>query len=391
MNNVSRVLKDMVDSRLAAGIAALVTVDCEEVYKGAYGYADLETKKPFADDTICQIYSMTKIFTAVASMILFERGLITPDDPVKKFLPTFGNMRVAYKKPDGTVGESPARKDITIRNLLTMTVGLPYVGLPGQLANHIYAYMFDINKRMHQDNANGNYWNTQKFVNELANVPMMFEPGEAWTYGLSADIMGAVIEVVSGRTLAGFMEEEIFRPLGLKDTSFTVDNDKKDRLATVYDHTSGEIKPHVSRWMPLNSTPGLYSGGEGLYSTLNDYSRFLQMLANGGTLDGVRLLGRKTIENMTCNHVPFELLKQSKAKYFADDDYGYGYLVSVKTDNTITKCWETIGSYWWGGALGTIAKVDPVEKMATVIMLQRFLAPQEQYVGRVMQAVYSLI
>ena len=143
--------------------------------------------------------------------------------------------------------------------------------------------------------------------------------------------------------------------------------------------------------MPLNSTPGLYSGGEGLYSTLNDYSRFLQMLANGGTLDGVRLLGRKTIENMTCNHVPFELLKQSKAKYFADDDYGYGYLVSVKTDNTITKCWETIGSYWWGGALGTIAKVDPVEKMATVIMLQRFLAPQEQYVGRVMQAVYSLI
>lgn len=389
--NVSNVLKRLVDEGMAAGMSAMVTVDGKEIFRDCCGYANLETKTPFAFDTICRIYSMTKIVTAVAAMILYERGLFRLEDPVKAFLPGFRDTKLVYPKGDGTFKEVPARKSVRMRHLLTMTVGLPYFSLNSPEESYLTGRIAEVSKRMFADQEQGKNWTTQQLANELGRLPQLYEPGEGWTYGFAADILGGVIEVISGKSLGEFFREEIFEPLGMVDTGFSVPPEKAHRLAVVYDHSGPTPKPFVNRWIPVEYTPGLESGGAGLYSTLGDYSRFLQMLALGGTLDGVRILGRKTIENMGTNHVPLDILKASGAHYFEDDDYGYGFLVSVKTDNTVTKCYETPGSFWWGGVAGTIARVDPKEKMTTVIMMQHHSAPQPVYVGRIMQAVYAML
>ncbi len=388
---LSNVLRSLVDEGMAVGMSAMVTVNGKEIFKDCCGCADLDTKAPFAYDTICRIYSMTKIVTAVAAMILYERGMFRLEDPVKAYLPGFRDTRLLWPRGDGTFKTVPTRQSARMRHLLTMTVGLPYYGRNTPMEMQYNYHMADLMKRMNADTDRGQSWNLQRFANELGAVPMLYEPGTGWSYGLSADILGAVIEVISGMSLGEFFRREIFEPLGMTDTGFVVPPEKAGRKAVVYDHTGGTVKPYVNEWLPTGYTPGLESAGEGLYSTLGDYTRFLQMLALGGTLDGVRILGRRTIENMATNHVPPSILKDSGAQYFEDDDYGYGFLVSVKTDNTITKCYETPGSFWWGGVAGTIARVDPKEKMTTVIMMQHHSAPQPAYVGQIMQTVYAML
>lgn len=388
---LSNILRRLVEEKMAVGMSAMVTVDGKTIFRDSCGTANLDTGAPFTEDTICRIYSMTKIVTAVAAMILYERGLFRLDDPVKAFLPGFRETKLLMPRGDGTFKAVPTRKTVRIRHLLTMMVGLPYYGQNTPQEMQYNYHLADLSKGMNRDTDRGESWNLQRFANELGQIPMLYEPGEGWSYGLSADIMGAVIEVISGKSLGEFFREEIFEPLGMHDTGFAVPPEKAARTAVVYDHTGGEIKPFVNQWLPTGYTPGLESAGEGLYSTLGDYTRFLQMLALGGTVDGVRILGRKTIENMATNHVPLEILHRSGAHYFEDHDYGYGYLVSVKTDNTVTKCYETPGSFWWGGVAGTIARVDPKEKMTTVIMMQHHSAPQPVYVSRIMQAVYALL
>ncbi len=394
MNGLSDVLESLVKQGLAAGAAVSVTADGRELYRGCRGYADLEKRTPFAEDTICRVYSMTKVVTAVAAMILLERGKYRLEDPVKVYLPAFRELQVMQPAADGGVAARPAQETLRIRHLLTMRAGLPYfaqIGDPKACESYNRS-LYALSQRMRGDTAAGAPWDLQRFAAELAGLPMFYEPGTGWTYGFSADILGAVLERISGKSLGEFFREEIFEPLGMEDTGFTVPAEKQGRLAVLYDHTGPEPKPFVNRWVPTANTPGLQSAGEGLYSTLIDYSRFLQMLAGGGTSpEGVRILGRKTVEAMRQNHVPTDVLAASGAHYFADGDYGYGYLVGVKTNNTVEQWYETPGTFWWGGVSGTIAKVDPSERMTVTVMLQHHSAPQERYVGRIMQAAYALL
>ena len=391
MEYVSDVLKQLIKNKTAVGISCIVNHEGKEIYRGCFGYADKDKQTPFEYSTICRIYSMTKIVTATVAMKLYERGLFRLEDPVKMYLPAFKNTKIVEDIGGGIIKEVPARKNIKMRHLLSMMVGIPYYNIQDPKSSYVTGKLLEITKEMYKDQNAGNPWKLQQLAEAFSNVPMQYEPGEGWTYGVSADILGAALEVISGKPLGQLYKEEIFEPLGLKDTHFIVPEEKRSRLAVVYDHSGGEIKEYVNRWLPIEYTPGLFSGGAGLYSTIEDYSRFLQMLANGGTLDGARILGRKTIENMTQNHVPFDILKASKAHYFANNDYGYGYLVSVKTDNTITRCYESIGSYWWGGVAGTIARVDPVEHLTTTIFMQHHSADQDSYVGHIMQAVYAML
>ncbi len=316
MNNVSRVLKGFVDKKMAAGVSALVTVNGEEIFQDAYGYADIENNKPFAFDTICHIYSMTKVVTAVAAMILYERGLITLDDPIKEFLPEYKDSMVITSEQGGAFGMRQAHKDIRIRNLLTMTVGYPYMAAGGLKAMYYNKFILNLSKRIREDAARGEHWTTRRFARELSNVPMMFEPSEGWTYGLCADILGAVIEAVSGKPYGQFLKEEIFNPLNMVDTDFKVDKSKLDRVAVIYDHSGGDMKPFLANaGIPLADAQKLEAGGSGLYSTLMDYTRFLQMLANGGSLDGVKILSRKTVENMRTSHLNEKHMEGLRREY----------------------------------------------------------------------------
>lgn len=392
MNNVSRVLKSFVDKKMAVGVSALITVDGKEVFRDAYGYADIENNIPFAFDTICHIYSMTKIVTTAAAMILYERGLITLEDPVKEYLPEFKEAKVIVNESGGVFGMRAAHKDIRIRNLLTMTAGYPYIVIGSPKALYYNKFIFDLARRMKEDEAKGEPWTTRRFATEISHIPMTYEPSEDWSYGLCADIMGAVIEVVSGKTFGQFLKDEIFEPLNMVDTGFKVDSSKAKRVAVIYDHSGDDIKPYkADAGLQLADTEKLEAGGSGLYSTLSDYTRFLQMLANGGTLDGVKILSRKTVENMRTNHLNDKQMEGAKREYFPDRDYGFGFLVNVKLNNTTSRIWETPGSFGWGGAAGTIARVDPIEKMTTVYMMQRSAAPTEQFISKLMQSAYSLL
>jgi CubicO group peptidase (beta-lactamase class C family) len=349
------------------------------------GLADRERNRPLEKDAIFRIYSMTKPITSVAFMMLVEQGLVALDDPVAKFIPEWANLGVFAAGTDaGWATTRPARPMMMI-DLLRHTSGLTY-GF--QMQGNIDAAYRKL--KVAEDLRHGTM---QEFIDKLAKLPLVFSPGEAWNYSVSTDVLGYLVEKISGLSFADFLEQKIFQPLGMVDTAFTVPADKKHRLTACYaagQLGSKAVKPGLPALQddpeksPYLTPTDFTSGGGGLVGTMADYMRFARMLLNGGELDGVRLLSPKTLQLMTANHLPGgkDLTQMSKS-LFSEATYagvGFGLGFGVTVDPAATMIPGSKGDFFWGGAASTFFWVDPVEDLTVVFMTQ--LLPSSAYAVR---------
>ncbi|MDQ0232561.1 serine hydrolase domain-containing protein [Metabacillus malikii] len=367
------------------GCACLVTYQGKTVYENYLGLSDIETKKQITPNTIYRLFSLTKIVTCVAALILYERGKFLLNDPLEEYLPEFKNLKV-FKETNGKVYTVPSSKKLTIKDLFTMTSGITYPGVGNETERMTESVMKGIQNRID----NGQKISLRDISREIAEVPLAFEPGTEWQYGLSHDILGVLIEEISGKRLGQFMEDEIFQPLSMSDTFFTVPKDKIERIASVYSiDADGVLSTGVNTVGPIRINQPYESGGAGLYSTLHDYSQFAQMLANGGSLNGVRIIGRKTIELMAQNHLTVENNKNYNWDYLKG--YGYGLGVRVMEDLALGGINSSKGEFGWSGILGTWALIDPKERVSAVYMQQLFPNFEAHYQPRLRAVIYSSI
>jgi CubicO group peptidase (beta-lactamase class C family) len=351
-----------IDRKEVPGVVTLVARRGRVVHLEAVGFKDAEAKTSMTADTVFRIASMTKPITSVAAMMLYEEGHFLLSDPISKWLPEFAEMKVAQlPAPDERVGAPyklvPALRPITIRHLLTHTAGLPnsYRGLTQP----------DHERASARQNANETMADVTK---RLAKLPLNFQPGEAWEYGPATNVLGNLVEVISGQSLDVFFRKRIFEPLGMQDTYFYLPGSKVNRLAALYQPDANrkiklvEAPTIESRWVKPPHV--FFAGGGGLVSTVADYVRFHQMMLNGGELNGVRLLGRKTVELMTANHIG------NLPVWLTGPGYGFGLGYSVVKDIGDTGLSGSAGQYGWGGAFCTYFWVDPVEEMIGIVMTQ---------------------
>lgn len=381
---IDGLLQEAVDKGQVAGVSAMVIKDGQEQYYGQAGLADKEAGAPMQRDTIFRMFSMSKPITAAAAMILVERGVIDLLDPVEKYLPGFGNPK--YHTASGTVQSDIS---ITLKDLLGMTSGLPYGGAEGCAEKEMQA-LWD---RVAKDQAAGNELGTVDFANQMGALPLAFRPGDRWQYGVSADVMGAVIEVASGRKFGDFLREEIFEPLGMKDTGFYVPAEKQHRFAAAYRlRDEGLVRwndAHLCILPKYHKEPEFQSGGAGLVSTIDDYARFAMMLANEGELDGVRILSKRTVRYMTGN----QLMPQQVDTILWDSlrGHGYGNFMRVVLQESAAPSIAVNGEFGWDGWLGTYFCVDPEDKMVLLFMIQRLDAGTTDYTRRFRSIAYAAL
>jgi CubicO group peptidase (beta-lactamase class C family) len=321
-----------------------------------------------AEDAMFRMASMTKPVTSVAIMMLLEDGKLLTSDPVSRFIPAFKEMKVLAPPQSASSGDDPgtvpARRQITIDDLLTHTSGLVYGAFDRSPVGEMYK------KSGVCDAFCGPSTTLAGNIDLLARQPLKFQPGTAYEYSLSIDVLGRVVEVASGMTLDEFFRRRIFGPLGMADTYFSVPAEKASRLVTLYSHEKGAIVRAPEQGTFTNVT--YFSGGAGLVSTARDYVRFAQMLLNGGELDGVRLLSRKTVELMTASHT-IDIGPSA-----VSSGYGFGYGFSVRESLGLSSRIGSEGTYTWSGIFGTYFWVDPKEQLVGVLMLQLLPRPDER-------------
>lgn len=339
------------------------------VYYKGFGVNDLNTKTPLKRDAIFRIASQTKAITSTAVMMLYEEGKFLLDEPISKYIPTFKSPKVLSKfnEKDTTYSTVPAKREVTIRDLLTHTSGIGYAQIGTKESNAIYA-----KARISSGIGTPNDRLSEK-IPALGPLPLVHQPGERWTYGLNTDVLGYLVEVVSGQTLDQFMRQRIFEPLGMKDTYFYIPADKQTRLATLFteDSTTTAVRnvPAVlSRNANYPKAQGTYySGGAGLTATAYDYAIFLQMLLNGGEYNGKRILSPSTVRLMTTNQIG--------DLYTGLQKFGLGF--GITTPKEAAKLPLSIGSFGWGGYFGTTYWADPKEGIIGMIMTQK--VPNSSY------------
>ncbi len=356
------------DGRLAGWHLAM-TRGGDLVHSSMRGHSDREAGTPVAEDAIWRIFSMTKPITSVAAMMLWEEGKFELKDPVSRFIPEFAEMKVWRGGSSTRPALEAMRDEISMWNLMTHTSGLTY--------GFMYAHPVDALYRQA-----GLEWGTPPetdlggVCSTLASLPLMFQPGTEWNYSMAIDVLGRVIEVISGQTLDEFLRTRIFRPLGMVDTGFSVPAADAGRLAALYgaNPADGTAFPMAAAGRGALNPPSAFLGGGGLVSTTADYLRFAAMLRGEGQLDGVRLLSPRTVRYMTQNHLPGDSdLTAFGRPLFSEtafDGVGFGLLGSVTMDPVKAKVPGSIGEFGWGGAASTFFWVDPVEDITCVFMTQ---------------------
>jgi len=350
-----------VDAGRIPGVVMLVAQNGKVVLQTAYGKQDAAAGTPMTPDSIFRIYSMTKPIVSVAALMLVEEGRMQLADPVAKFIPELKDLKVGVEK-GGSLELVASSRPITIHDLLRHTSGLTY----GVFGKSMVKELYTKNGVDSWDHTNAD------LVKKLASVPLMFQPGSTWEYSRSTDVLGHVIERVSGQDLDRFLEERILKPLGMRDTAFYVDPAKHARIAEPF-----AKEPLIN----IRTKPKYLSGGGGMVSTAADYLRFAQMLLNGGELDGVRILSRKTVDYMTSDH----LGGVRGPAYLPGPGYGFGLGVKVRTSAGEADSPGSIGDYDWGGLGGTYFWVDPKERLIGIWMMQ---APGPRvYYRRLMRAM----
>lgn len=385
LDYLSDIINKEIENNQISGASTTVVKDGKIVFRKEYGYADIEKGKKMKKDTIFRLFSLTKPITAAAAMILFERGLIDLESPVKNYINGYDNM---YVIKDGEY--IPANSDITLHHLLNMTAGMVYGGDWCESGAEMQKLFDELKARM----ADGEEITTQQIAELLATKPLMFHPGDSWTYGTCADVMGAVIEKVSGMKFSEFLRKEIFEPIEMNDTGFYIPCEKYDRLAQIYYHDESDGKLKVFNDLHLLLTdykkpPAFESGGAGLVSTLDDYIKFTSMLLGKGEYNGKRILGRKTVEYMTQNQMTDW---QMPALYYgATKGYGYGNYMRVLKDKAAASANGSLGEYGWDGWTGDYVTISPEDNMIFLYFIQRCGTGCNETTRKLRQIVYGAL
>lgn len=384
LKRVDSYLSGLVESNQLAGVAAYLFRHGKSAYQYCTGWLDKEKAIPLKEDAIYLTCSLSKTFTIVTLMTLYEKGLFRLEDPVSRFIPEFKDVTVA-EEYFGSTRFVPAKREMTVEHLCTMTSGLPYPSSSSISAKEFGRLLEKFEKQ------NGREPTTLEKAKIAAKTPLSFHPGEGWLYGFSSDVLGALIEVISGKHLGEYMKEALLDPLGLTDTGFFVPKEKRSRLITCYTYDGKSLKPYNDRPAP-DAPPAFESGGGGVYSTMGDVARFSRMLLQDGELDGTRILSRKTVELIRCNHLDEEQLRQFHGLFYPRFK-GYGYGLSVRTMMHPEKegLNGSIGEWGWDGMMGTWHFIDPAEDMVAVFMMQRIPGGHEDLPKLFMQAVYGAI
>lgn len=385
LKTLEAISEEMTDKGFVSGLNCMVIKDGKEVFYCQSGYRDMENKLKVERDTIFKIYSMTKPITAAAAMILLEEGKIDLLSSVADFLPGFSDLTV-YKE-DGPV---PSEKPVTIGNLLNMTSGIVYPGESNKAERICNKMMEDVIAGLH----NGKPMTTLEIANRIGKNPLAFTPGEKWQYGFSADILGAVIEVVSGMRLGEFLEKRLFEPLGMKDTGFFVPEDKRHRMAKVYRGTDAGLKEEITENLGISHNrempPAFEAGGAGLTSTINDYSKFTQMLLNKGELNGTRIMSESTVEFMTNSHIT-KAQEKGTREWESLAGYTYGNLMRIMKYPEYSAGLCSAGEYGWDGWLGTYMMNDPLHNLTFLLMYQKVDAGTTEYTRKMRNVVFSAV
>lgn len=369
-----------------AGCACSVIHNGELRYQEYFGYADLDTKTPISPDTIYRIFSMTKVLTCTAALMLYERGLYLLNDPLGEYLPEFKNPQVYRYTANNSLYTSPAATPILVRDLFTMTSGLTYDDNDTETGRQISNAMAELKQKEEV----GLKYDIRDFSKVLAGIPLSFDPGTHWRYSLGHDILAAFIEALSGKKFGQFLKDEIFEPLGMKNTFHRLPEEKKHLLCSFYDRTiNGRMDKSTLPDTHIHSDSIFEGGGSGLLTTIGDYARFAQMLAQGGELDGSRILGRKTVELMSANHLNSQQMADFNWSHLAG--YGYGLGVRVLVNPPAGGCNGTIGEFGWAGKLGTWLLIDPKEHLSLVYMQQLFPSLEAYQAPRIHNVVYGAL
>jgi CubicO group peptidase (beta-lactamase class C family) len=371
LERLHALMQQTVDQKQIAGIVTILARHGKVIDYRAYGQSDIASGKPVAKDAIFRDFSMTKPVTGVAMMILYEEGKWLPSDPIAKFIPEFANLKV-YKGTDanGKMILTDPDHAPTMRELMSHTAGFSYGFFGDTPVDKMYrdSKLFD-SKDLHE------------FVEKLAKIPLAYQPGKGWTYSVSMDVEGYIVEKLAGQSLPDFMRDHIYAPLGMRDAGFFVPAEKRNRFVTLYrTGPSGDLladPPDNGMAHGYSEQPTMPSGGGGMVSTAEDYYRFAQMLVNGGELDGKRILAPSTVKLMTSNHVPSELLtgQYGIGLQVMRPGLGYGYNGAVAFDPPEANLPEGKGTYYWDGAAGTWFWVDPANDVVFIGMIQRMLGP----------------
>ncbi len=366
---MDRILRENVsgvgaEGQRVKGASALVLYRGREIYFNAFGDADAERGIPMSRDTIIRLYSMTKPVTAAAVMLLAERGMLDVWDPVSRYLPCFQGQKVWAEGR----GEVSADRENTVYDLLNMTSGITYPDENTEPGRRMKAVVEGFVARRER----GERVDTQEFIRGIASVPLCFQPGDRWMYGFSADVLGGIVEVVSGVTFGEFLKKEFFEPLDMPDTGFFVPKEKLGRFARHYDMTKdGVLVPHKGSHLGeyYGEDAAFESGGAGLVSTLDDYSHFAMMMVRKGRWEGRHILGRKTVEFMTQNRLTD--FQRRTLNWDSTKGYGYGCLMRVLTDQGAAGTNASLGEYGWDGWTGNYVTMDPSEEFVLLYFIQR--------------------
>jgi CubicO group peptidase (beta-lactamase class C family) len=355
LERLRRVLKREIDEKRLPGAVAIIARQGKLGFLEAFGMQDPATGTPMQLESIFRIYSMTKPVVSVAIMMLVEEGRLFLADPLAKYVPGFADPKVAVEREDGRLDLVPAERPITIHDLLRHTSGLTYEFVGAGAVQRMYA---------ENDLPSTNQTNADQ-VERLARLPLFSQPGRQWDYSRSTDVLGRIVEIISGETLGQFLQKRIFEPLGITDTGFHVPTEKQARVAEPFANDPGT--GDSVRLLDVRRPAKFESGGGGLTSTILDYTRFLDMLAAGGTRDGTRLLARKTIDLMRSDHLGPNVRRGSE---LLQPGHGFGLGFAVRTEPGMSVMPGSVGVYFWGGIAGTTFWLDPAEELYAMMLIQ---------------------
>lgn len=377
---LTELLTGEIKKGLLPGAAIAVYQNGKELESAFLGYRDLEHQLPVERDTIFRIYSMTKPITAVAAKILQERGLLHEADPVSRYLPEFAKCSVLVK------GERvPLEREIRISDLLTMTSGLVYPDCDE--AGSLMQEVFD---EIHEKICEGKPYHTRQIMEKIADSPLAFQPGKRWRYGLSTDALGGVIEVISGMSLRMFYQKEILGPLGMEDTDFYVPEEKQNRLASLYKREQGKLVIDEDRHLGLDHglvPPAFESAGAGLYSTLQDYSKFVRMLAGKGIFEGVRILSEESVLSFQKNGLTTRQRETVDFDQLAG--FGYGNFMRVRMEEELIPGKGIEGEFGWDGWTGPYFTVDVTHQFTFLYMVQISACDDWKLIWKIHNIIYS--
>ena len=380
---IDNLVNDYINKGWETGVVTIIIKNNQIIQYKGYGFADVETKKPMANNTIFRIMSQTKAIVSVAALLLYEEGKFLLDEPVSNFIPEFKNQQVLdkFNPADTTYTTIPAKRGITFRDLLTHTSGLDYPDIGSENMKAIYA-RYKIPSGLGEINEN-----LLEKMKALGKLPLAHQPGEKWTYGLNSDLLGCLVEIISGTNLEDYLQKKLFEPLGMQDTYFNLPKEKFSRLATVYTEDSLN---HIIKWSHSfrNIDPDYpmkkkryFSGGAGLSSTAFDYGVFLQMLLNGGIYDKKEILSPRSVDLILQNQIGDLSLGKNK--------FGLGF--SIVTAQGAAFGGRNQGSFGWGGYYGTTYWADPKENMVCLIMTQHTPSSHYDLTNKFETLVYQAI